>query len=119
MAKDPADRFATGARAGDGSARCGPSRSQPSRPSLTAGRLEDFAAGLNERERAALRVVLRRSAAAEAQAWHETEQIAMQVFAPAGALLALEDSGAAAALASGKETPADVAAACGADASGR
>ncbi len=39
----------------------------------------------------------------------------MQVFAPAGALLALEDSGAAAALASGKETPADVAAACGAD----
>ena len=40
----------------------------------------------------------------------------MQVFAPAGALFALEDTGAAVALASGKETSADVAAACGAPA---
>jgi SAM-dependent methyltransferase len=114
LAKDPADRFATGAQLAAALRAAAPEvTAEPA--AATAGRLEEFAGGLSERERAALRVLLRRSAAAEAEAWHETEQIAMQVLAPAGALLALEDSGAAAALASGKETPAEVAAACGAE----
>ncbi len=78
--------------------------------------LERFAASLDERERAALRVLLRRSAmgAANARAWNEIDRIGMQVLAPAAALVALEECGAAAALAAGHETPADVAGACAA-----
>jgi len=113
LAKDPADRFSSGAELAAALRDAGARASAPA--AAMAGRLEDFAAGLSERERAALRVVLRRSAAAEALAWHETEQIAMQVLAPAFAFLALEDCGAAAALAAGNETPAEVAAACGAE----
>ncbi len=88
----------------------------PGTPAVAAAgeRLERFAATLDERELAALRVVMRRSAAVEARAWNETEQIAMQLFAPAAALLALEDCGATAALAEGHDTPAEVAAACAA-----
>lgn len=114
LAKDPSDRFASGAELA-GALREADPLPGGAPAAAAAERLEDFAAGLSERERAALRVVLRRSAAAEARAWHETEQIGMQLFAPAGALLALEDCGAAAALASGKETAEEVAEACGAD----
>jgi SAM-dependent methyltransferase/tRNA A-37 threonylcarbamoyl transferase component Bud32 len=112
LAKDPSDRFSSGAELATAFRDAGPHvRAEPA----AAEHLERFAADLTARERGALRVVLRRSAAAEARAWHETEQIAMQVFAPAGALLALEDCGAAAALASGQDTAKEIAAACGAE----
>lgn len=119
LAKTPGERFTTGAELADAlrdAARGdGPQTAPDADPVAAAAEgLERFAATLSEREQAALRVMLRRSAAAEAEAWHETEQIAMQVFAPAAALLALEDCGAATALASESETPAEVAAACGA-----
>jgi SAM-dependent methyltransferase len=118
LAKAPADRYSSGTELGAAlrAASSGGAEHAASDPVSAAGeRLETFAAGLNGRERAALRVVLRRSAAAEAQAWHETERLGMQLFAPAAALLALEDSGAAAALAAGSRTPGEVAAACRAD----
>lgn len=77
-----------------------------------AERLEGFAETLDKRERAVLRVMLSRSAAVTAHASHDTDHLAMRVFAPAAALLALEDCGAAGALATGQTTPAGVARAC-------
>jgi SAM-dependent methyltransferase len=78
------------------------------------GRLDRFAAGLGERERAALGALLARSATVDAQAGEHAEQLALQVLGPAAALVALEESGAAAALAAGHETPEAVAGAAGA-----
>jgi 2-polyprenyl-3-methyl-5-hydroxy-6-metoxy-1,4-benzoquinol methylase len=128
LAKEPDRRYSNGgelaeafrvALRGDGVVAPRPSarRKPPVNGTAVAAageRLEQFAAGLDERERTALQVLLKRSAAVRAQAAHDTEQLAMQVFAPAAALLALEDCGAAAALAAGHGTPGEVAAACGA-----
>jgi SAM-dependent methyltransferase len=75
-------------------------------------RLEAFAATLDGQDQAALHVLLQRAAAAGAHASQETELLAMRVFAPVAALLALEDCGAAAALAAGNGSPAEVAAVC-------
>ncbi len=132
LAKEPALRYSTGAELAtalkdafraDGlvaldTAR--PSRLVSSRTrsvdqkavAAAGERLQRFAAGLDEHEQAALQVLLKRSAALGARASYDTEQIAMRVFAPAAALLALEDCGAAAALAAGHGTPWEVAAAC-------
>jgi len=123
LAKAPAERYATGpelaARLRDAAHADGADSSYTPRAAdsafVAAGKnLDRFAETLDGDERRALRRLLRRSAAAAARASDETEQLAMQVFAPAAALLALEDCGAAAALAAGNESAADVAAACGA-----
>jgi 2-polyprenyl-3-methyl-5-hydroxy-6-metoxy-1,4-benzoquinol methylase/tRNA A-37 threonylcarbamoyl transferase component Bud32 len=132
LAKEPSLRYSTGAElatalrdafGADGLVTLDTAR--PSRPvSSRAGpgqrtavaaageRLQRFAAGLDEHEQDALQVLLKRSAALGARASHETEQMGMRVFAPGAALLALEDCGAAAALAAGHGTPREVAAAC-------
>jgi len=83
----------------------------PTQRSSSKG-LEEFAASLDERERAALHALLRRAGVVAAKAWQETEQLAMRVFAPAAALLALEDCGAASALAAGHTNASTVAEAC-------
>lgn len=123
LEKEPGERYSTGAelagalRAALGDPVAAPrARERAVRQAGAAAgeRLERFAKTLDEREQAALQVLLRRSAVAEARARDETEQLAMQILAPAAALVALEECGAAAALAAGHETPAAVAAACGA-----
>jgi serine/threonine-protein kinase len=125
LEKAPEERYATGAElAGalrDALARPvaapRPRSPSPRGAGAAAGeRLEGFAQTLDEREQAALRMLLRRSAVAQARARDETEQIAMQLLGPAAALVALEECGAAAALAAGHETPEEVSAACGAPA---
>jgi serine/threonine-protein kinase len=131
LAKSPAERFGTGAELAaalrdalraDGMleaatpkrARARASWSPDAREAvLSAGaRLDELAATLEPRQGSALRALLRRAVVAEAHTRHETETIAMQLFAPPAALLALEDCGAAAALAAGHRTPALIAAAC-------
>lgn len=130
LAKEPELRYSTGAElaaafaaavrmdgvvGGDGTRRRRPpSPVDRTAVATAAERLEQFAAGLDEHEQAALQVLLRRSGAIAARAAHDTERMAMRVFAPAAALLALEDCGAAAALAAGHGTAREVATACGA-----
>ena len=115
----PADSPRARARSArpDAGGQAGGSRAIGREAIAAAGeRLERFAESLDEREQAALRLLLRRSAAAaaNARAWNEIDRIAMQVLAPGAALVALEECGAAAALAAGHQTPADVAGACAA-----
>jgi ubiquinone/menaquinone biosynthesis C-methylase UbiE/tRNA A-37 threonylcarbamoyl transferase component Bud32 len=113
LAKAPADRHASGAElaadlreAVQADGLADGSRA-PRRPAAGAAeRLEQFAETFDEHERAALRVLLRRSAAVMTHASHDAEHLAMHVFAPAAALLALEDCGLAAALAMGRPIPA-------------
>lgn len=75
--------------------------------------LERFAATLDERERAALSALLESARTRDARAVAEATGLTTQLFGPAAALLALEETGAAAALADRPRTAADTAAACG------
>jgi precorrin-6B methylase 2 len=78
--------------------------------------LERFAASLNGRERAALQAVFELARTNEARAVEEIGRLSLQIFGVAQALLALEHTGAAAALSTRRCTTEELAAACAAPA---
>jgi 2-polyprenyl-3-methyl-5-hydroxy-6-metoxy-1,4-benzoquinol methylase len=80
----------------------------------TTAALERFEATLNEKERAALQALMERARVADAITVGGVVDLTRQVFGPPAALLALEDTGAAHALADGPLTAEAVAATCGA-----
>jgi tRNA A-37 threonylcarbamoyl transferase component Bud32/ubiquinone/menaquinone biosynthesis C-methylase UbiE len=135
LAKDPTARFASGAemaaalRAALGARRssdtgelaetasaffAAPAREPPGEEALaaTAARLEQFAAGLSEGERAALDALLRSARLATARATVASARVTMHLLAPAAALLALEACGAARRLADGPASAEELAARC-------
>lgn len=75
--------------------------------------LEEFEESLTERERAALRVILARARRVREQARGKFAFLSAEQFGVPASLLALEEVGAAAALAEGATTPAEVAESCG------
>jgi serine/threonine protein kinase len=144
LAKAPSERFATGAalaaalhtalrddgqldrRARDSNNEPGlhsrgnwqsPSSMRPIETAAILGaaeHLDHFAATLDLQQRAALRLLVARAGISEAHTAHETDLLTMKVFAPAAALRALEETGAAVVLADGPCTAAETARACGA-----
>jgi tRNA A-37 threonylcarbamoyl transferase component Bud32/SAM-dependent methyltransferase len=81
--------------------------------SAAAARLEEFAAALDESERAALGALLETARLAAARASAAGARVAMRLLAPAAALLALESSGAVWQLAHGPVSAEELAARCG------
>lgn len=89
-----------------------PSPQQDPVPSL-ARKLDALSASLDDRERRALREVLRRAEEATARATVALTAITVEAFGRAEALLAFEDSGLAAELSAGPGTAPELAARCG------
>ena len=131
LSKDPRARYASGtelaaafeaALEGDGlrrppeGARTEPrpeSADESSVASLEVGpKLKAFENSLGEDERAALQVLLARARHFQGQAREELSDLTSRLFAVPAAVLALEGSGAAAAVARGARTVREVARAC-------
>lgn len=128
LAGDPAARFASarafvaalatalGGDAGYAAAGESPQARAATEPGLeefthVAGRLEAFLETLPLQEQAAMQVILRRAEAQVAAAKKDLQDLSDGVFAPAAALLALEETGAAALLAAQPRSAAALAAA--------
>lgn len=131
LAADPAARFASagafvaalaaalgsdplGAGAAplpDGTAALARAAAEPGLEEFThvSGRLEAFLQTLPPQEQAALHVILRRAEAQVAAAGKDLQDLSDSSFAPAAALLALEETGAAALLAAQPRTAAELA----------
>jgi SAM-dependent methyltransferase len=124
LAKKPGDRFASGQDLAEALARAvadtpESAANTPGSGALAtaAEQLDNFALTLDVDERAALHAMLRRMEAANAKAVAEVAALTAEVFGPGAALLALENCGAAEALAAGSLTAREVAARCGGNAS--
>jgi 2-polyprenyl-3-methyl-5-hydroxy-6-metoxy-1,4-benzoquinol methylase/predicted Ser/Thr protein kinase len=121
LARDPAERFASAAAfvsaLRPATAGAAPAPNLPEKPAggdvmetMRAGeRLEQFVRTLPPAEQAAVILLLRQREAELGRASVALQTITSHAFGPAAALLALEDTGAAALLAAAPATPVDLA----------